>query len=229
MRRSYISPEFNSIPAYGTFNMAEESNFFGAKMLEVEDSIYVESQNIIYYQLPSGEQLDISIENSIQSYVYSSDADKKSKHRLTMDPSQTDYQKENSTNWILDIDLRGILSSLIFAKMKESRTFEGIKSNMTYERDVNLAMRKYIDLNVIDRYKATRIDLYIAYRDLRRQSLLKHSNTWNKEIALDSNKMSKFQSSPSIDGSYTKLTFSQQQPGSTFAYDYYFNILFERI
>jgi len=229
MRRSYISPEFESIPVYGTYNMAEESNFFSAKMLEVEDRIYIDFQNVIYYQLPSGEQLDISVENSLRSNVYSSEIDKMSKHRLTMDPSQTEYQKENSTNWILEIDLRGILSNYIFTKMKEARTFEGIKLNMTYERDVNLSMRKYIDLNVIDRYKATRIDLYIAYRDLRRQSLLKHSNKWNKEVALDGNKMSKFQSSPSIDGSYTKLTFSQQQPGSTFAFDYYFNILFERI
>jgi len=229
MRRNYISPEFDNVSVYGTYNMAEESNFFSAKMLEVEDSIYVDTQNIIYYQLASGEQIDISVENSLKSYVYSSELEKKSKHRLTMDPSQTEYQKENATNWQLDIDLRGILSGYIFAKMKEARTFEGIKTTMTYERDVNLAMRKYIDLNVIDRYKATRIDLYIAYRDLRRQSLLKHSNSWKKEIVSESNKMNKFQSSPTVDGSYTKLTFSQLQPGSTYAFDYYFNILFERI
>jgi hypothetical protein len=50
MRRSYISPEFDHNDVYGTFNMIEESNFFGSKMLEIEDSIYIDVQNLIYYQ-----------------------------------------------------------------------------------------------------------------------------------------------------------------------------------
>jgi hypothetical protein len=229
MRRTYISPEFESKEVFGTYNMVEESNFFGAKMLEVEDSIYVDNQNIIYYQLPSGEQLDLSVENTLQSLVYSASADKKSRHKLTMDPTQTDYQKENGTNWILEIDLRGILSSYIYAQMKTWRTFEGIKSSMTSYNDVNTAMRKYIEFNVVDRYKATRIDLYLQYRDLRSQTLLKFSNTWKQEAVSERTKMTKFQSDTSVDGSYTKLTFAQLQPGSTYAYDYYFNILFEKI
>ena len=230
MRRNYISPEFESKEVFGTYNMVEESNFFGAKMLEVEDSIYVDNQNIIYYQLPTGEQLDLSVENTLQSQVYSADADKKSKHRLTLDPTQTDYQKENGTNWILEIDLKGILSSYIYAQMKAWRTFEGIKNGMTYYNDVNTALNKYIEFNVVDRYKAARIDLYIQYRDLRSQSLLKFNNTWKQDASLlEKNRMSKFQSETSVDGSYTKLTFAQLQPGSTYAFDYYFNIFFEKI
>ena len=230
MRRNYISPEFESKEAFGTYNMVEESNFFGAKMLEVEDSIYVDNQNIIYYQLPTGEQLDLSVENTLQSQVYSADLDKKSRHRLTLDPTQTDYQKENGTNWILEIDLRGILSSYIYAQMKTWRTFEGIRNSMTTYNDANVAMKKYIEFNVIDRYKAARIDLYIQYRDLRKQTLLKFSNTWKQDASLSlSNKMSKFQSDTSVDGSYTKLTFAQLQPGSTYAFDYYFSIFYEKI
>lgn len=230
MRRNYISPEFESQEVFGTYNMVEESNFFGAKMLEVEDSIYISNQNIIYYQMPSGEQLDLSVENVLQSQIYSSDSDKKAGHRLTLDPTQTDYQKENGTNWILEIDLRSIIANYAYAQMKRWRTFEGIKSSMTYYNDVNTAMKKYIDFNVVDRYKASRIDLYIQYRDLRKQSLLKFSNTWKQEVSLsESNRMTKFQSDTAVDGSYTKLTFSQLQPGSTYAFDYFFNILFEKI
>jgi len=229
MRRNYISPEFESREAFGTYNMVEESNFFGAKMLEIEDSIYVDNQNIIYYQLPSGEQLDLSVESTLQSQVYSADLDKKSKHKLTLDPSQTDYQKENGTIWILEIDLRGILSSYIYAQMKAWRTFEGIKNTMTYYNDTNTAVKKYIEFNVVDRYKASRIDLYIQYRDLRSQTLLKFSNTWKSDSALERGRMTKFQSETSVDGSYTKLTFTQLQPGSTYAFDYYFNIFYEKI
>ena len=49
MRRNYISPEFINSSIYGTYNMVEESNFFSAKMLYIEDSIYISNQNIIYY------------------------------------------------------------------------------------------------------------------------------------------------------------------------------------
>lgn len=229
MRRSYISPEFESSEVFGTYNMVEESNFFGAKMLEVEDSIYSDVQNIIYYQLPSGEQLDLSVENVLASQVYSASADKKARHRLYLEPTQTEYQKENGTNWVLEIDLKGILSSYIFAQMKTWRTFEGIKSSMTYYNDINTAINKYIDFNVVDRYKASRIDLYIQYRDLRSQSLLKFNNNWKEEAISERNRMTKFQSETAIDGSYTKLTFTQLQPGSRYAFDYYFNILFEKI
>lgn len=230
MRRTYISPEFESSEVFGTFNMVEESNFFGAKMLEVEDSIYINNQNIIYYQMSNGEQLDLSIENTLQSQVYSADIDKKSKHRLTLDTTQTDYQRENGTIWILEIDLKGIISSYAYAQMKTWRTFEGIKSGMTYYNDINTAIKKYIEFNVVDRYKASRIDLYLQYRDLRSQSLLKFSNTWKQDASLsEKNRMTKFQSETSVDGSYTKLTFTQLQPGSTYAFDYYFNIFYEKI
>ena len=73
--------------------MVEESNFFGAKMLEIEDSVLISNQNIIYYQMPSGEQLDLSIENTLQSYVYSSIDDKYNNHQLIIDESQTTYSK----------------------------------------------------------------------------------------------------------------------------------------
>ena len=71
MRRSYISPEYQNRAVYGTLNMVEESTFFGAKMLEVEDSISIDNQDIIYYQRSNGEQLDISTETSLDSYIYS--------------------------------------------------------------------------------------------------------------------------------------------------------------
>jgi hypothetical protein len=229
MRRTYISPEFETKEVFGTFNMAEESNFFGAKMLEIEDSIYLNSQSIIWYQMPNGEQLDISVENTLKPETYSAISDKYYNQILSLSKTQTDYQKENGTNWVLDINFRGMLSNYIYAQMKASRVFEGIKSSMTYQKDINTALKKYIELNVIDRYKATRVDLYIKYKDLRSQSLLKYNNSWSKDIVLENYRMSKFQSENSIDGSYTKITFSQEQPGSTYVFDYYFNVLFEKV
>jgi hypothetical protein len=229
MRRNYISPEFEYKEVFGTYNMVEESNFFGAKMLEIEDSILINNQNMIYYQMPNGEQLDLSVENTLQSYVYSSSIDKEKNQILSIDTSQTEYTKENLTNWYLDINLKEILKNYIFSELKRYRTFEGIRTNMNSYNDVNAAIKGYINYNIIDRYKLSRIDLYLKYKDLRNQNLLRYKNSWNYDIVNPSNRLSKFQSEMSPDGSYTRITFNQQKPSSSYSYEYFFNLYFEKL
>jgi hypothetical protein len=229
MRRSYISPEYNNIPIYGTFNMVEESNFFAAKMLEVEDSIYISNQNIIYYQKSTGEQVDLAIESSLPTQVYSASDNMKSHQRLTLDETQLNYQKESNTKWILDIDLRDILSDYLFAIMKRYRTFEGITNPITKTNDVNTAIREYISNNVANRYKLSRLDLYVSYTDLRSQNVLRYKNTWKYTIASDSNLLKKKQVDVAFDESTLKVLFTQEKPSSEYNFDYYFNILFEKI
>jgi hypothetical protein len=229
MRRSYISPEYNISPIYGTYNMLEESNFFSAKMLDVEDSIYLSNQNIIYYQKLNGEQIDLAIESSLPSYVYSASDNMKTHQTISLDESQYQYQKESNTKWILDINVNHILSDYLFAILKKYRTFEGISNNMTRENDVNTSVRDYISKNVLNRYKLSRLDLYVSYTDLRSQNVLRYKNTWNPNIVSDTNLLSKKQTDSSYDDSQIKVLFTQEKPSSQFNFDYYFNILFEKI
>jgi hypothetical protein len=224
-----MSPEYNNIPIYGTFNMFEESNFFAAKMLEVEDSIYISNQNIIYYQKSTGEQVDLAIESSLPTQVYSASDNMKSHQRLTLDNTQFDYQKESNTKWILDIDLRNILSDYLFATMKRYRTFEGITNPLTKNNDINTAIREYISNNVTNRYKLSRLDLYVSYTDLRSQNVLRYKNTWKSTIISDSNLLKKKQVDIAFDESTLKILFTQEKPSSLYNFDYYFNILFEKI
>lgn len=228
MRRSYISPEYYNNNVYGTFNMVEESNFFNAKMLEIEDSIRVENEDIIYYQKLNNEQLDISIESSLDSYVYSSSESKLKNHKLYINETQTSYQLDRNTSWIMEINLKQILTDYVFATLKSHRTFEGVKNEMNRYNDVNIAIRNYIEHNIIDRYKYKSIDLYINYKDLRSQSLLKYKNNWNINTPVSS-KFTKIQSETSFDYSSVKLTFNQENPSSDYNFEYYFNILFEKI
>ena len=229
MRRTYISSEYSNTKTYGTFNMIEESNYFGSKMLEIEDNIYIENQNIIYYQRPSGEQINLSAETSIDSPVYSASSDKEKNHSLKIDESQTNYQKENSTKWIMDIKINDVLSNFLFANLKRYRTFEGMKTSLTRANDVNTTIREYINKNVSNRYKLSKIDLYIKYKDLRSQNVLRFKNTWNSTIGIDSNKFQKIQTETAFDGSNIKLLFNQEQPSTQYSFEYYFNILFEKI
>jgi hypothetical protein len=224
-----MSPEYSNTQIYGTFNMVEESNFFAAKMLEVEDSIYVSNQNIIYYQKSTGEQIDLAIESSLPTQVYSASDNMKSHQILTLDDSQLDYQKESNTKWILNIDLRDILSDYLFAIMKRYRTFEGISNPLTRTNDVNTAIREYISNNVTNRYKLSRLDLYVSYTDLRSQNVLRYKNNWKSTIVSDSNLLKKKQMDVAFDESTLKLLFTQEKPSSQYNFDYYFNILFEKI
>lgn len=229
MRRSYISPEFINTPINGTFNMLEESNFFGAKMLEVEDIINISNQNVIYYQRDNGEQIDLPSESSLPTKVYIASDSKNSNHKLTLDEAQLQYQKESNTKWIMNVDINIILKEYIFATLKRYRTFEGVTNRLTKTNDINTAIREYIDNNVMNRYKYSKLDLYISYKDLRSQNVLRYKNTWNPNIISDTNLVKKRQIDQSYDGSKLTVLFTQEKPSNLFNYEYFFNILFEKI
>ena len=229
MRRSYISPEYQTKAVYGTLNMLEESTFFGAKMLEIEDSIVIDTLDIIYYQNQNGEQLDLSIESSFASIVYSSSDNKKSNHTLVLDPSQPKFQLDNNTRWILTIDLKTIITDYLFATLKKFRTFEGIKNDMNIYVNTDTAIKSYINYNILNRYRYKSIQLYVNYVDLRNQSTLRYNNNWNKNSINTSSLLTKLQTETEFDESSIKVTFNQEKPSSTYRFDYYFNILFEKI
>ena len=229
MRRSYISPEYQTKAVYGTLNMLEESTFFGAKMLEIEDSIVIDTLDIIYYQNQNGEQLDLSIESSFASIVYSSSLDKQKNHTLVLDPSQPKYQLDNNTRWILTIDLKTIITDYLFATLKKFRTFEGIKNEMNIYANTDTAIKSYINYNILNRYRYKGIQLYVNYVDLRNQTTLRYNNIWDKNYINTSNLLTKLQTETEFDESSIKVTFNQEKPSSTYRFDYYFNILFEKI
>jgi len=232
MRRNYISPEFTYKNVFGTYNMVEQSSFFGSKMLEIEDSIKIADNNIIYYQNTNNEQIDLVIENSLAPIVYNASNDKNSNHTLVVDISQTKYQLENNTKWIMNIDLNKILSDYIFAILKQSRTFEGVKNTMTINNDVNFAMRNYISSNVLNRYKYSKIELYLKYNDLKNQNILRYKNNWStnpSSIISDNNLLKRVQTETSYDYSSLRVLFDQEKPSSQYSFDYYFNVLFEKI
>jgi hypothetical protein len=75
----------------------------------------------------------------------------------------------------------------------------------------------------------SKVDFYIKYKDLRSQNVLRFKNTWNPTIGIDSNKFQKIQTETAFDGSSIRLLFNQEQPSTQYSFEYYFNILFEKI
>lgn len=227
MRRTYISPEYNNNIVNGTFNMVEQSSFFGSKMLETESQISIDSNDIIWHQRINNEQIDFSIESSLKSKFYSSSDNKRKNHRLLIDEKQSQFQKERNTKWILEINLSSILQNYVFASMKKYRTFESLKNEMTIYNDVDVALNEYIKSNVLNRYRFSKIELFIEYKELRNSNILRYKNIWNPNVPKDSI-LDKFQLNQVIPDSLISISFDQR-PSSQFAFEYYFNILFDKI
>jgi uncharacterized lipoprotein YmbA len=93
--------------------MLEHSSFFGSKMLEIDDRISILNDNLVYYQLPSGEQLNLNSEISLPQVVYNTVTDKLNNQKLILDDSQSEEQRNGKAQWILDINLNNILINYI--------------------------------------------------------------------------------------------------------------------
>ena len=226
MRRNYISPEFVNSKIYGSFNSYEESNFFGSKMLEIEDLVDIIDQNIIYYQNSKNEQIDANVETAQNSTIYSSFENKNQNHVLTIDDSQLDTQKKSNTRWLLDIDLKSILTEFVFANVKKERTFQSLTNDMVVSKDVNVFIRNYITNNVLDRYKLSNIDLYVDYLDLKSEDNFQYENLFDKRTL---NKLTRFQTETNYNSTKTRLTFNQEQTSKDWSFKYLFNLKFVKI
>jgi hypothetical protein len=232
MRRTYISPEFNYNRVFGTFNMREESTFFGSKMLEIEDSLDLHNQGIIYYQSSNFEQIDISIETSLTPIVYSTSDDKKINHTLIIDDSQSDSQRNTQTRYIMNIDLKTILKNFLFATLKQYRTFEGVRNNMCYSGDINTSIKDYIEKNIVDRYKFERVDLFLKYVDLRDQNVRRFNNIWSidtDDVSKSEYQLKRFQTETDFNDSTVKLTFNQEQSSQIYSFEYYFKLFWSKL
>jgi hypothetical protein len=76
----------------------------------------------------------------------------------------------------------------------------------------------------LNRYKYIGIELYVNYKDLRDQDLLRYKNKWSDEIINDSTKLTKLQTNLEFDDSSITILFNQEKPSSEYKFDYYFNI-----
>ena len=231
MRRNYISPEFEYKKVFGTLNMKEESTFFGSKMLEIEDSLELHNQGIIYYQNANKEQIDLDIERSLSPIVYSVADDKKSNHTLVIDETQGESQKNNLTKYIITINLKNILENFLFSTLKQYRTFDGVRNSMCYTKSADFSIREYIVKNITDRYKFDRVELYIKYVDLRDQNVRRFLNTWvsTDEISSTEYLLKKIQTNTEFDSSSIQVLFNQEKSSQQYSFEYYFKLFWVKL
>ena len=81
----------------------------------------------------------------------------------------------------------------------------------------------------MNRYKFSRIELFIEYKDLRSNNLLKLTNNWDYLTYKAETQLTKFETETQYDGSAIRVMFNQENPSTLYNFNYYFNILFEKI
>jgi hypothetical protein len=231
MRRTYISPEFQYNRVFGTFNMKEESSFFGSKMLEIEDRLDLNNQSIIYYQNLNKEQLDLEIESSLSPTIYSLSDDKKNNHTIVLDDNQSEPQRNSQTKYIITVQLKTILENYLFATLKQYRTFEGVRNSMCFNGNVNFSTKEYITKNILDRYKFEKIELYLRYVDLRDQNVRRFINNWysSDDIIIKENLVNRIQTETEFDESQIRVFFNQDKSSQQYSFEYYFKLFWMKL
>jgi hypothetical protein len=222
MKITHISPEFIYNRVYGTLSMKEKKSFFSSKLIKFDDTISIENQNIVYYQQTNHEQININSEILLGSVVYDASEDKKANSSLRLNPS--------NNSWILTINYGTILQNFIFATLKKWRTFEGVTNNITLNNDINTAINQYIKDNLLGIYELSKVELYISYNNIvTGTGLLINSNTFDENIAINSNLITAFSSIVDTNKMLDIISFTQDKPNKEYNFNYYFNLYFTEI
>ena len=215
MRRTSLIPNQVYIPVSGKKSMRETKTILGSRAMLLEDIIRLNSRDIIYFQQLSGEQVSLSQEINTGQNIYSLIQDKKNNHTLEL--------VDNS--WVLKINHNDILINYLFAQIKASRSFGGVLNNQTKDNNVSLAIIDYINLNILDKYEISNVELFLEYKSLEGTDRFLKNNIYNDKI---SKRFDSFFFDIN-DQDNLEVIFNQSKDINSFNFDYYFNIILEKI
>ena len=215
MRRTSLIPNQVYVPISGKKSMKETKTILGSRVMLLEDIIRLDSRDIIYFQQLSGEQISLSQEINTGQNIYSLIQDKRNNHTLEL----------IDDSWILEINHNEILINYLFAQIKASRSFSGVLNNQTKDNNVSLAIIDYINLNILDKYEISNVELFIEYKSLEDTDRLLKNNIYDNRTSkrfdnffFDINEQDMLE-----------VVFNQTKDINSFNFDYYFNIILEKI
>lgn len=241
MKENLILKKYQTEPVFGTYNLTEETSFFGSKVMEVEDDIIIDNSAIQYFQFSNEDDPD----NGYQYYeldlffeeLFLLDLVNLKLENHTINKfHQNQIDEKYNTRWLIEINTREILTQYLFAKIKERRTFKTIDHNLLKNKNINESIFLYISKNILDRYKFDKIDFFVKYEDIKDVSQLtvlkKYDPIFKSELQLKEYKVENInvEINNFIDPlSNLKINYSQIKPSTEYKFDYYFNIYYKKI
>ena len=229
----------NAIP--GTMNQNELRTFFGGKVIYSEDKIYINNDSIKFSQVigdyNNGYQYfdHDTIPDSWETDFYENLTDLKSNNQTISLFSQTADNMNTNTRWQIVINGSTILKDYLFFKIKEQRVFKSINESEVYYNDINNAIYEYISYNIFRRYRLEKIDFYVSYYDIKKQSiydniLLQYNPNFSPDVYKKENlsNMTVVGYNPYNFDTIT-IQYNQSKPSNQYSFNYYFDLNFTKI
>lgn len=240
MKNNLILKKFSTNSVPGTMNQKELRTFFGGKIIYSEDNIYINNDSINFSQVVSDinngyQYYDVSLAKNKEVNFYENLTDLKSNNQSISLFSQNSTSLNNNTKWEITINGSTILKDYLFFKIKEQRVFKNINSDEVYSNDINNAIYEYITANIFGRYRLNKIDFYVNYYDLKKQSIqdniyLQYNPIFDVNVYKSENL-----SNMNIAGfdpykfDLITIQYSQSKPSNQYSFNYYFDLNFTKI
>jgi hypothetical protein len=238
MKSDLIISRYKTDKIIGTKSSFDSKTFFGSKMIDIEDSILIDSSQIQY-----SEVFDINDKRN-NGYQYYNDVDyvekiyltnlsdiKNNNHTIILS-SQSGTDLKLNTNWSIIINWKDILIDYLYLKLKEARTFKTIKFENVLAENINLYIRKYIEDNLVSRYGFSKIDFYIKYYDLDSGDQDTNPNLafnpiFDASIKNDENKVANINNTafPTI----LNVQYKQTESSQLKKFHYYFDLIIVKV
>lgn len=230
----------------GSYNLSPHKPFFGTPLVDVEDNISILNEVIFYTQMINSTSATTSIpdgyqnliDNSLETITTEELVLLKQRHHTISLLQQNESDKLHNTKWLLNFNVKNMLIDYLYARLKEARAFKCFGKDDLINKDINLGIREYITLNLLNRYAYDRIEFYVKYIDVvvntniySSQNLL-YNPTYNRTIeqpiyVTPNLNIQVADVMNNLD--YLTATYQQTQSSNKYKFDYYFNIYFKRI
>jgi len=255
MKNNLVIKKYDTTKVGGVMSSKEVKSFFGSKLIDIEDVIYINNISIQYTEVVN--KRDIKLDH-YQNYTYetkvgdaiavlypetvflkSLDDVKYQNHSidiLTPKDPKTDVKNQNY-EWVMNINAKNILREYLFLRLKESRVFKTIKSQDLIERNINTFIYNYINENILNRYNISDISFYAEFFDVLNDSTIYQKQIlknpmFNKSIFKEANRINNVSI---ITPDYlsnldtVQIKYNQTKDFKKYKYDYYFTITYKKI
>lgn len=238
MKNNLILSKYKTEKVQGTKAVYDNRTFFGSKMIDIEDVIFVDNSVVQYSEVfdiidkrNDGYQYYVDINEVEKNYLMMLDELKNNNQTLTL-LSQNTIDLAINTNWVLLIDWKTILKEYLFYKLKEVRTFKTITYKDITKENINLYIHDYINENIIDRYDFLKIDLYIEYFELDQYEKdddvkLSYNPIFDVSVRKEANKISNINSMKV--GDLLNIKYKQTKSSKLMMFKYYFDLYITRV
>jgi len=237
MKNNLMIKKYNVEYDNGTKNMKTVKSFFGTKLINIENNIIIDNNSIQYTDFDGYQNYNIDNVRTNETEILIDLTDIKSENHIMSTQTQDIFTMENNTKWEIVINIKKILREYLFAKIKESRTFKTLNAINTKSNDINLSIYDFINLNVINKYELSNIDLYLRYESLNTNNifntdLVQYDPVFDETLYDNINlitdytliKNDQFENLKPV-----QILYNQIKKSNEYRFNYYFNLNFERI